>query len=105
MSKLAKIVMALTAALVVTLGLIAGPASAQDYNGGTVATVAPAEVSATDAANVSATDANAATAVSAGGTLPYTGSDSAPILQIGVALVGAGLLITLIVRSRTRSNA
>jgi hypothetical protein len=101
MSKLAKIVMALTAALVVTLGLLAGPASAQDYNGGTVVTVAPDDVSATDAASAS----SAAAAVSPSGALPFTGSDSAPIAQIGVALLGAGLLVTLVVRTRTRTRA
>jgi LPXTG-motif cell wall-anchored protein len=100
MSKLTKIVMALAAVLVVTFGLLAGPASAQDYNGGTVVTAPPSEV---DAASASAGDANAAAAVSASGTLPYTGNDSAPIAQIGVALLGAGLIVTLVVRNRTKA--
>jgi hypothetical protein len=106
MSKLTKIVMALAAVLVVTIGLLTGPASAQDYQGGTVVT-APGQA-VVDGANVSgatAADTSAAAAVSASGTLPYTGDDPAPITQIGVALVGAGLLVTLVVRNRSRANA
>jgi hypothetical protein len=103
MSKLAKIVMAATAALILSLGLLAVPASAQDYNGGTVVTVAPSDPGV-DAANAAATDASAAAAVDASGALPYTGSNSAPIAEIGVALIGAGLLITLVVRNRTRTT-
>jgi hypothetical protein len=103
MSKLAKLVMAATAALILSLGLLAVPASAQDYNGGTVVTVTPNDPGV-DAASTAATGANAATAVDASGALPYTGSNSAPIAEIGVALIGAGLLITLVVRNRTRST-
>lgn len=40
-------------------------------------------------------------AVTPSGTLPFTGGDSAPILQIGVALLAAGALITLVVRKRS----
>lgn len=40
-------------------------------------------------------------AVTPSGALPFTGGDSAPILQVGVALLAAGALITLVVRKRS----
>jgi LPXTG-motif cell wall-anchored protein len=44
-------------------------------------------------------------AVTPAGTLPYTGSDSAPIAQIGVALLAAGALVTFAVRQRGKAQA
>jgi len=47
----------------------------------------------------------APSAVTPAGTLPYTGSDSAPIAQIGVALLAAGALVTFVVRQRGKAQA
>jgi hypothetical protein len=38
--------------------------------------------------------------VRAAGALPFTGGDSAPIAQMGIALLAAGALVTLVVRKR-----
>ena len=36
----------------------------------------------------------------AAGALPYTGGDSAPIAQLGIALLAVGALVTFVVRKR-----
>lgn len=41
-----------------------------------------------------------ATPVQPAGTLPFTGSDSLPVAQLGVALLAVGALITVVVRKR-----
>ncbi len=41
-----------------------------------------------------------AAAVTPAGALPYTGGDSLPVVQIGVALLAAGALVTLVARKR-----
>jgi hypothetical protein len=98
MAKFLRIATAVTAVLVVSLALLAGPVSAQDYNGGTVATVVERDAGIGGASTSG--DAGAAAAVSPSGALPFTGTDSVPVAQVGVALVGVGLLITLAVRAR-----
>jgi LPXTG-motif cell wall-anchored protein len=57
----------------------------------------PAEVSEAD---VSAGSVEEATAVQSVGALPYTGSDSLPLAELGVALLAAGGLMTVAVRRR-----
>jgi hypothetical protein len=42
----------------------------------------------------------AARAVTPAGALPFTGGDSAPLVQLGVALLAVGALVVLIVRKR-----
>ncbi len=46
----------------------------------------------------------AATAVQSSGALPYTGSDSLPFIQIGVALIAAGAIVTFAVRKRNAAE-
>lgn len=46
-----------------------------------------------------------ATAVAPAGALPYTGGDSLPMVQIGVALLVAGGLVTFAVRKRSAAVA
>ncbi len=41
-----------------------------------------------------------ATPVTPAGALPFTGGDSAPIAQLGIALLAVGALVTLVVRKR-----
>ena len=57
-----------------------------------------------DPAAGTAGSAGGATPVQAG-SLPYTGNDSAPFVQIGIALLAVGALITIIVRTRRTHNA
>ena len=45
-----------------------------------------------------------ATAVQSSGALPYTGSDSLPFIQIGVALIVAGAIVTFAVRKRNAAE-
>ena len=46
-----------------------------------------------------------ATPVTPAGALPFTGGDSAPIAQLGIALLAVGALVVLIVRKRNAGNA
>ena len=41
--------------------------------------------------------------VRAAGALPFTGGDSAPIAQLGIALLAVGALVTFVVRKRATS--
>ena len=43
-------------------------------------------------------------AVQSSGALPYTGSDSLPFIQIGVALIAAGAIVTFAVRKRNAAE-
>ena len=52
-----------------------------------------------------AADAATATPVTPAGALPFTGSDSAPIAQLGIALLAVGALVVLVVRKRGTRNA
>jgi LPXTG-motif cell wall-anchored protein len=82
----------------------AGTASAQEsptYTGvsPTTITQGPSGESQAPAA------AQAAQATQASGALPYTGSDSLPLAQIGVALLAVGAVATIAVRKRNATNA
>ena len=57
-----------------------------------------------DAAAGGAGSAGGATPVQAG-ALPYTGGNSTPFAQIGLALLAVGALITIMVRTRRTGNA
>jgi|GEM_PF-1656160 len=39
------------------------------------------------------------------GALPYTGTESAPLVQMGIALLAVGALVTFVVRKRNASDA
>ena len=45
-----------------------------------------------------------ATAVQPSGALPYTGGDSLPFVQLGVALVAVGAIVTFAVRKRNAAE-
>ena len=47
----------------------------------------------------------AAAPVSAAGALPYTGSDSLPIAQLGIGLLAVGAFVTILVRRRHAAPA
>jgi LPXTG-motif cell wall-anchored protein len=79
----------------------AGTASAQEsptYTG-----VSPNTI--TQGAGGESGAAEAAQATQASGALPYTGSDSLPLAQLGVALLAVGAVATIAVRKRNSVNA
>ncbi len=95
-------IVAVTLTIIVALGFT-GVAGALDYtpvvctNGLVAVGDECVEVQGTV---VVAGETDPAAAVSAAGTLPYTGSSSLPVAEIGVALLAVGGLIVVMVRRR-----
>ena len=107
MGMLPRLIAAL-ALVLASLLTFAGVASAQEspsYTGVSPTTIAIRPAS--DVAGQSAAPAQAAPAqaAQASGALPYTGSNSLPLAQIGVGLLAAGAIATIAVRRRNATQA
>jgi LPXTG-motif cell wall-anchored protein len=86
----------------------AGTASAQEsptYTGVSPTTITQGPGGESQAPAAAPAAAQAAQATQASGALPYTGSDSLPLAQIGVALLAVGAVATIAVRKRNATNA
>lgn len=98
--------LAALALVLATMFAFAHTASAQEspeYSGQIPATLV-LDQGGVDQASAGIAAAQPAQAAQATGALPYTGSDSLPLAQIGVALLAVGTLTTVAVRRRSASN-